>query len=180
MTPSIHQPSTRPLDPDSAAEVDLVAHRMRETLIEVVGTERGQSLATLDWLRARVRWHLDPAACTGAVLLAEDRDGRVVGHTIVRVDAENEDQPVGLFSTTWVAPEVRRRGVADRLLDAGEAWMRGAGMTRGCTWTAHDNHRLIALYNKRGYAIVETTDEMVRLARALTEPKARDRGPRPL
>ena len=73
----------RPIDPNSEDEIDRAAQWMRATLIEVEGEETGITLYSLDWLRQRVRWHLDPACSLAAVLLAEETDGSIVGHSIV-------------------------------------------------------------------------------------------------
>lgn len=155
----------RPLDAESEAELDLVAERMRATLEEVLGEERGRAMYTLDWLRDRVRFHLDPARSTGAVFVAED--GAIVGHTIVRVEQDEDGSRFGLFSTTYVAPTHRRAGVAKGLLARGEAWMREHGMRRAATDTSATNEKLISLYEQHGYAIVLRAGEMVRLAKAL-------------
>ena len=144
-----------------------MAGRMRDTLIEVLGVERGTTMYTLEWLEERVRWHLRPAECDGAVLVAESPELGIVGHTIVRVDADELGVPLGLFSTTFVVPIARRSGVADALLSAGEAWLIGRGMTRLATYTATDNLPLHRLYERRGYRVVLRSDdgEMVRLER---------------
>lgn len=156
----------RPIDPDSTGEVALVATRMRDTLIEVLGQERGGSMYSHEWLEARVRWHLDAAQCTGAVFLAE-LDGRVVGHSIVRVEPDADQTDIGLFSTTYVEPAARRRGVAGRLLERGEAWMRARGMTIAVTYTDRANANLQALYIGRGYTLSDMPEDFVRLARTL-------------
>jgi GNAT superfamily N-acetyltransferase len=158
----------RPMDPTSETELELVARRMRLTLNEVLGEEVGTALYSMEWLRQRVLWHLNPANCTGQVFLAEDADGTIVGHTIVRIDADDAGTPIGLFSTTYVAPEVRRRAVASRLLRAGEAWLIGHGMTTAVTATSAANVKLIKLYEKHGYVIVGAHADMVRLGRALS------------
>ena len=145
---------------------------MRATLIEVLGEQEGGALYTMEWLRDRVLWHLDPGRCTGQVFLAEADDGTVIGHNIVRVDEEESGQPVGLFSTTYVAPAQRRRDVATRLLLAGEAWMRDRGMPAAVTDTAEDNVRLIGCFRRQGYEIVLRKDGMVRLRKSLLgEPR---------
>jgi GNAT superfamily N-acetyltransferase len=100
-------------------------------------------------------------------LLAENADGTIVGHTIVRIDADDAGIPIGLFSTTYVAPEARRRGVASRLLRAGEAWLIGHGMTTAVTATSAANVQLIKLYEKHGYAVIGAHADMVKLGRAL-------------
>jgi GNAT superfamily N-acetyltransferase len=170
----------RPLASNDEAGLELVATRMRRTLVEVLGEKAGTALYTMDWLRARVSWHLDPEACTGEVFLAEDRDGRIVGHTIVRVDADGVGRPIGLFSTTYVQPEHRRRGIAKRLLARGEAWMTAHSMTEAVTYTASRNAALIDLFERHGYAVVEELSEMVKLAKALPlgrrGPSRRGRG----
>ena len=145
---------------------------MRQTLLEVEG-EVGRTMYTMDWLRDRVAFHLDPTRSTGAVFIAVGGDGELLGHTIVRVEHHADGRCFGLFSTTWVEPAARRLGLADRLLAQGEAWMQGHALPEAATWTSAANQKLIGLYVKRGYAQTEsgpndlTGTEMVRLARAL-------------
>lgn len=157
----------RPMDPGSETELELVASRMRLTLQEVLGEEAGAALYSLEWLRQRALWHLNPASCTGQIILAEDAGGAIVGHTIVRLDADDTGTPIGLFATTYVVPEARRRGIASRLLLAGEAWLIEHGMATAVTNTGAANVPLIRLYEKHGYAIIAAHGEMVRLGRAL-------------
>lgn len=159
----------RELSPDAEEELDLVARRMRMTLEEVLGEEEGRALYTMDWLRDRVRFHLDPARSTAAVFLAEDHGGTISGHTIVRVDHDDSGQPIGLFSTTYVEPSARRAGIAKQLLLRGEAWMRERGMPVGVTDTSETNAKLIRLFEGHGYAIVHREGGMVRLAKPLRD-----------
>lgn len=160
-----------PIAAHDEARIALVAQRMRQTLIEVEGEAIGHSLYTLDWLRNRVRWHLDAANCNGRVWLAIADGGEVAGHTIVRVEMDDAGRRFGLFSTSYVAPPWRRTGVAGRLLVQGEGWMREQGLAEASTWTSSTNRPLIALYGCHGYAEVErgtneqTGTVMVRLAR---------------
>lgn len=166
----------RAIDPASDAQIDLVAQRMRLTLIEVEGEAAGTALYTMDWLRERVRWHLDPALATAQVFLAISSASEIVGHTIVRVESDGEGGHFGLFSTTYVQPESRRYGVADALLLHGEQWMLAHGLPSAATWTSASNIKLIRLYAKHGYAMTErhthdvTATEMVKLARTLAAP----------
>lgn len=154
----------RPIDAASDHEVALVADRMRLTLVEVLGEARGSSMYSMDWLRDRVRHHLDPARSTGAVFVA-DVGGEVVGHTIVRVDADDDGSPIGLFSTTYVAPEARRRGVACALVEAGEGWIRGRSLLVAYTYTSPTNVKLVRLFERFGYSVVDQRGEMIRLAK---------------
>ncbi len=119
-----HTHHIRPLDPGNAQEVELVATRMRATLVEVVHPEEGRTMYTMEWLRQRVLWHLDPEACQGQVFLGEGEDGDIVGHTIVRIETSEEGRPFGLFSTFYVCPDTRHQGLGSALLRRGEAWMR--------------------------------------------------------
>ena len=162
-------PRVRPLNPHDDAEILLVASRMRDTLIEVLGEARGGSMYTTEWLIDRVRWHLTPALCVGRVLVAADHDGEIVGHTIVRVEPDDEDGggTLGLISTTYVLPERRRAGLAEALLHAGEAWLLSHGATRLATNTSASNWPLIRLYEKAGYSITHRAPEvnMLQLSR---------------
>ena len=162
----------RPLDRSTPAaearEVALVAARMRLTLEEVLGQERGQAMYDLPWLEDRVRQHLD-GRLPGAVLLACVGDA-IVGHTIVRAE-DHAGTRIGLLSTIWVAPAARRQGVASALLDASEAWMRAQGLPEAHTCTATDNQRLRTLLAGRGYAVLLSAAEMVRLRRSLAQTR---------
>lgn len=149
----------RPLDREADAELELVATRMRATLEEVLGEARGRALYDMDWLRDRVRFHLDPTR-VAEVFLAEAE--QILGHTIVRAEED-----VALISTIYVAPPARRRGVATALIDRAEAWARDHALPTVATHTARDNDRLIALLLARGYRRTLETEEMVRLSRAL-------------
>lgn len=157
----------RPLNPDDDAEIQLVAARMRDTLIEVLGPARGATMYTMPWLIQRVRWHLNPALCLGQVFVISDAEGDVVGHTIVRVEQDDDGGPLGLISTTYVVPERRRAGLAEALLHAGEAWLTAHGATRLATNTSETNWPLIHLYQKAGYRITHRAPDaqMVQLSR---------------
>jgi GNAT superfamily N-acetyltransferase len=156
----------RPLAADDDDAVALVAARMRATLEEVLGEARGRDMYSLDWLRGRVRWHLDPARAAAGFVLEGD-DGAIVGHTLVREEPGEDGAPVGLFATTYVLPAARRRGAATALLRHGEAWMRRRGLPQAWTYTADRNLPLIGLYQREGYVITLAVDAMVRLAKPL-------------
>lgn len=124
MLPSVvsaRTPHLRPLNPASAEEVELVAQRMRQTLVEVLGEEAGIALYSMDWLRARLLWHLDQDQCTGEVFVIQEDEGPVLGHAIVRLEKDSEGVAIGLISTIFVTPESRRRGLATQLLLHAEA-----------------------------------------------------------
>jgi GNAT superfamily N-acetyltransferase len=170
-------PLVRPIDPRSASEIEIVAARMRETLVEVLGAARGGSMYSMEWLRDRVRFHLDPTRSTGEVFVAVDQratdprsrsvDDAIVGHTIVRVELEESGASIGLFSTTYVVPARRRSGVASALLERGETWMRERGQTRAATYTDSANGRLVDLYRKHGYRVGDEQEQMVKLEKRL-------------
>jgi GNAT superfamily N-acetyltransferase len=168
----------RPIHRESVAEIELVASRMRLTLMEVLGHERGAEMYDMNWLINRVRWHLDPVNTKAEIFLAEAADQTIVGHTIVRVDLspnppeypyQQEHPRYGIFSTTYVVPELRRAGLANQLLEAGESWIRSQGQCYAVTDTAADNGKLQLLFEKRGYGIIVREGEMVRLGKSLTK-----------
>jgi GNAT superfamily N-acetyltransferase len=156
--------TVRKIDPSSPDELALVSSRMRSTLEEVLGEERGRSMYSLEWLRGRLLYHLDPAR-TSEVFVAL-RAHRIVGHAILRAE-EDKEGVYGLFSTIYVLPEHRRSQVATALLHRGEEWMRSLGLSVAATNTAKGNGKLIGLLEMRGYAVRLRTDEMLQLARRL-------------
>jgi GNAT superfamily N-acetyltransferase len=167
----------RDIDPHDPTEITLVAGRMRDTLIEVEGPQRGSSMYSMQWLEDRVRWHLDPAQCRAKVVLALDPGSRIVGHSIYRIEVGDGGE-YGLVSTTYVLPEARRQGYAQALLAAAESWCLDQGLSLVCTWTSASNAGLIALYRRNGYDEVErgpndlTGTTMVRLAKVLPQQRS--------
>jgi GNAT superfamily N-acetyltransferase len=167
----------RELDPGDADGIGLVAQRMRATLVEVEGEEVGGRMYSMEWLRERVLWHLNPRLAEARVVLAEDEVGQILGHTIFRVEAGASGEASGLISSTYVVPDARRMGVAQELLDCAGAWFRERGIASISTWTSATNTPLIALYSRNGYVEAErgandlTGTQMVRLERRLAAPR---------
>lgn len=158
----------REIDPCSRQEIELVASRMRLTLIDVLGEQVGGNMYSMDWLIQRAEFHLDPSQCVGQIFLALSDAEEVIGHTIVRVqDDENAGKVIGLFSTIYVQPEYRNQSVATRLLRRGEEWMVAQGMDAALTYTAENNERLRRLLTRLGYKVIVAKHEMVGLLREL-------------
>ena len=149
----------RPLDASSLDEVELVASRMRDTLVEVLGEERGGSMYTRDWLIARVRFHVD----AGVVLVFAEAEG-ITGHAMARVE-----DGVGHFSTIYVVPSARRRGVAAELMRAIESWLASRGVPEMRYYTDDANTKLIALFEKSGWTLTErhSDSKMVKLSKSV-------------
>lgn len=172
-TSDFHPRVLRNLDPASEADLEWVARGMHLTLIEVEG-DKGRDTYPLAWTRARLQELVDPARHVAQVFLAvaPDAPTDIVGHTIVRVDAMPDGRRYGLVSTTYVDPAHRRSGIADALLERGEAWTREQGMVEAATWTSAHNVRLIRLYEKHGFAVTERSAKdgtpMVRLSTRVT------------
>lgn len=156
----------RDIHAQSREEIELVAARMRETLVEVLGEERGRDYYSMDWLINRVLFHLDAKQCMARVLVAEC-DGSMTGHCIVRVEQDEAKRPYGLFSTTYVLPEHRKQGLAAKFLNIGEEWFRSLGLPRVATNTGIHNIKLINLYKKHGYSITYSNEEMLQLSKNL-------------
>ncbi|MBK7963383.1 MAG: hypothetical protein IPK04_20635 [Bdellovibrionales bacterium] len=87
----------RPLKSDSTDEIELIAMRMRETLIEVLGEEEGGSMYSMAWLKQRGLFHRDPKQSKGQVFLAKNSKDQILGHTIVRIDKDDQGKSIGLF-----------------------------------------------------------------------------------
>lgn len=147
----------RPLTRGELEFIHQVASRIHDTLVEVLGEERGASMYSPAWLRDRVLFHID----RGQVLVAE-QGGEILGHCMLRVEGE-----LGLYATTYVRPASRRAGLATALISAGEVWLKAQGVRRLATDTAKDNSKLIQLLLQRGFSVSHTTEEMLRLEKRL-------------
>ena len=156
----------REIDPKSSDEIRVVATRMRQTLVEVLGEEVGGNMYTMEWLVDRVQFHLDPARSTAKVFLAID-DEEIVGHTIVRLEPDEQEGRIGLFSTTYVIPEARRQGTAALLLQTGESWLCEQGMKVAVTYTDVANTPLQQLYKDHGYEVSPMPNDFVALRKSL-------------
>ena len=143
----------RQIDPRSADEIALVAARMRQTLVEVLGEEEGTALYSMDWLLQRVRWHLDPAQTTARVYVAENAEGRITGHAIARIERDDSTGPYGYFSTIFVEPNSRNKGLARSLILEVESWLTSMKMPRIVYNTAANHSKLIRLFEREGFQI---------------------------
>ncbi len=92
----------------------------------------------------------------------------ITGHAIARVEHDDDAKPYGYFSTIFVEPEHRRRGVAAALMERVERWFIELGMTKSVYNTATDNARLLRLFRAHGYEITDEESEMVQLTKRLT------------
>jgi GNAT superfamily N-acetyltransferase len=120
-----------------------------------------------DWLRDRVRFHLDPAQSTGQVFLSENEGAAITGHFIVRIERDEGGRRFGYGSTIFVEPASRGSGIAQSLLEQGERWMRDQGVAEAEYCTADHHVRILRLFSRNGYRIIEKSTEMVRLAKSL-------------
>lgn len=157
--------------PQGSAELALVASRMRDTLIEVLGEATGGTMYSLDWLLDRASSHVD-GRLPGAIYVARrDSDSGNVGHIVVRKEVD-EQGDFGLVSTIYVLPEQRHAGIATTLLEAAHGWFHEQGLTRTATDTSETNRPLIGLFERHGYVTVFHSPEkrMVRLSRDAAPP----------
>lgn len=157
----------RELNPQDDTEILLVAQRMRQTLIEVLGEVRGSSMYSLEWLIQRVQWHLSLENSIAKVFLSENVDGRITGHAIARIDSDHEEKCYGYFSTIFVEAEYRRHGIATSLMASVENWFRERGIQKIVYNTAGTNSKLIRLFVADGYVISLRHGEMVQLTKVL-------------
>ena len=164
--------AVRSVAADETATIATIAERMRLTLAEVLDPEQAEAMFSRHELVERVHWHLDRADPDrrAAVFVAEDDEGAIVGHTMVRVESDPAVAPeaVGLFATTYVDPSRRRSGVAAALLDTGERWMVAEGMATAVTYTDPANAPLIALYARHGYTWEQIDDTWARASRDIS------------
>ena len=144
------------IDQSDIGDIELVAKKMKLTLMEVIDPEVGGQMYTDDWLIDRVVQHLDNRL-RGKVLIAVQGDNNI-GHTILRLESKDNKQ-FGLFSTIYVDPEYRRNDVASLLIEKAEAWFLENNLNRFVTYTSKMNQKLIHLFEKHGYKVTDKFPE---------------------
>jgi GNAT superfamily N-acetyltransferase len=159
--------TVREINPASSEEIALVASRMRNTLEEVLGEEKGQALYTMEWLEDRVRWHLDSEKRSAKIYLSENTKKEITGHAIARIEQDESGKNYGFFSTIFVEPTERKQGVARSLLKKVEDWCLEKKMPEIVYYTAETNAPLIELFTKNGFHLAQKEAEMVRLVKPL-------------
>ncbi len=140
--------AVRPIDRGSLHERQLVASRMRDTLVEVLGEERARAMFTDAWLLDRVDQHIDGRL--DAEVFVAVFEGAIVGHSIVRRERDHRGEH-GYISTTYVHPAQRRAGAARALVSSVEQWMHERGLRVSVTHTHPRNDKLRALFTGLGY-----------------------------
>lgn len=152
----------REIDPAFECEVHLVAQRMRQTLVEVLGKERGESMYTMEWLIDRVRWHLDQTKTNGKVFLSENQKQEIVGQAVARIDFASD---FGYFSTIFVESKSRKCGVAKALISHVENWFLQNQISKIIYNTAQNHLAIIHLFESQGYLVTHRDSEMIQLTK---------------
>jgi len=120
---------------------------------DAFATTHEQALARLpaEWEDLVARWTADPAA---SLWIAEADDGRWVA---LAAGVRSDDEPGTIeLVQVWSAPEVRRTGVARRILEAIIAAGRDAAPNGFGLWVASGNDGAARFYESIGF--VATTD----------------------
>lgn len=157
----------REIDPQSETEIKLVAQRMRQTLVEVLGQQQGEAMYSMDWLIDRVRGHLDSNNTEGRIFLSENEDGEIIGHAIARIDHGSK---FGYFSTIFVEPKARNNGIAHSLVNHVESWISGRCMPKIVYNTSEKHTAILNLFKSMGYEITHSESAMVQLTKVLRPP----------
>ena len=165
------QPSIREIDATSDVEIAVVATNMRRTLVEVLGLEKGTALYSMDWLVDRVRWHLDSQQAPAKVFIAE-MSGRIISHAIARVETETDGTLYGYFSTIFVEPEWRNKGIAASMLSHTVSWLESMRMPKIIYNTAENHSKLIRIFERNGFVITHRENEMIQLTKPVARVKS--------
>lgn len=86
------------------------------------------------------------------ISLEAKTDAEIAGFIIAQI--EYEDREFGHIITLNIAPNYRKKGVATKLLNEVECYLRQRGVSECRLEVREDNHAAIKLYHKLGYQTV--------------------------
>jgi len=158
----------RPLNIKSESEKDLIAKRMRLTLIDVMGEEKGSDFYPSSFFKERLEWHLNLEDKCG-VLVCESEAKDILSHVIVRVEKDSDIhyRPFGFFSTIYVVPKWRRKGIARLMINEVHKWCLERNLSKVTYSTAINNDGLLSLLKELKYVEFKRAYEMVSLVKSL-------------
>src|SRR5918999_1545311 len=99
------------------------------------------------------RWTLRPGRPTDGRALARlfaEADGDVIGNLLVSVDRGVATEHIGVLSIT-IADGWRDVGIGSELVAGAQAWASKRALRKLSLGVFPDNHRAIAVYEKRGF-----------------------------
>lgn len=102
------------------------------------------------------------------MLLVLEQDGRLCGFIWAAVISTMVDPRVGYIKNVYVAPHLRGRGQAQRLMTAAEEWLTAQGVDKIMLDASLGNQRAIAFYQKLSYVT-----ERVRMVKRVVPPTGR-------
>ena len=129
-----------------------------------------ESLGEAPWSDERIQEHLDAHGLVGVHWRDLERASEST-ECFVRVACDAE-RPMGVVSAelrldrylkvqmgviawVYVAPEDRRQGIANRLLEAAEGWMTWKDVAGRELFVTHANAPALEAYRKRGFRLVD-------------------------
>lgn len=87
-----------------------------------------------------------------------EADGVVVGFAVIRPSPEpNGELPTGELDSFYTRPSVWGKGVGRALMDAALDALRKQGFARVTAWTAEENFRPRAIYERAGWVLDGTS-----------------------
>lgn len=99
------------------------------------------------------RWRRILSSGDGAVVVADDRAGRIVGFCSVMPSRDADASPTtGEIAAIYVDPEHSRRGLGTALLADAFEHAASRGFTTLTLWVLDGNHRAQRFYESRGFS----------------------------
>lgn len=149
----------REVDRHNPNEVDLIVGRCMETILEMVPEFNNDPMLareviedfTFSQMKERIMGAThDPHH---KIVVASDLDGEMLGHSIFSIKKDADNFTYGSFFTRYIAPEHRRMGLASRMLQEAEEWMKQMGAQYFLAQTHVKNYKLQNLFRKHGYRV---------------------------
>ncbi len=145
----------RPVDLSDDGEVNTIASFSLLTILETLPEARLDPtiVPNLSIQEMAQMYRGDLGRTDRRYFLAQDDDGRIVGHAIALLRTDDSGLLHGYSYTRYVLPQHRRQGVARQLLHAAKRWWWEQGVVYVLAHTHPTNLSLQRLFLSEGFVI---------------------------
>jgi len=147
--------------------MDLIVNRCMETVLETAPEFKGDSFLvlkvfpnfTFKQMKEMLESHLDDP--TRRILVVEDENKKMQGHFIFSVKKDDNGKLYGASYSIYIHSELRRKGLAQKLLEMAEIWWKENGAEYATANTHVTNIKTQNFFLRNDYTMTKNTTSKI-------------------